>query len=123
MSGSIRLHEKHGLNPTIPTCFWCGKDKNEIALLGAAYPGQAPMHMVIDRVPCGNCTADMAKGITLVEATGRSDPQPTGTWCVITEDAAKRMFNVDLMTHRKAYIDPETWGKLGLPRENSKDVV
>lgn len=42
---SVRLHPKYGVNPTIPTCFWCGKDKNEIALLGAAYKEEAPMHM------------------------------------------------------------------------------
>lgn len=30
----IEISPKHGLNPTIPVCFWCGKEKNEIALLG-----------------------------------------------------------------------------------------
>ena len=34
MSDSIKVSPKHGLNPTIPQCFWCGKDKSEIALLG-----------------------------------------------------------------------------------------
>ena len=34
MSKSIRLSKEHGVNPTIPICFWCEKDKNEIAMLG-----------------------------------------------------------------------------------------
>jgi len=34
MSG-IRLHKEYGLNPTIIECIICGKEKNEIALLGA----------------------------------------------------------------------------------------
>jgi hypothetical protein len=28
---SIKLSPKHGVNPTICTCMWCGKPKNEIA--------------------------------------------------------------------------------------------
>ena len=30
MAKSIPLSPKHGLNPTIPVCAWCGKEKNEI---------------------------------------------------------------------------------------------
>ena len=33
MSG-IKISPKYGVNPTIPVCFWCGKQKNEIALMG-----------------------------------------------------------------------------------------
>lgn len=33
-NGSIELSPKYGVNPTIPVCFWCGKEKNEIALMG-----------------------------------------------------------------------------------------
>ena len=32
--GTIELSPKHGVNATIPVCFWCGKEKNEIAILG-----------------------------------------------------------------------------------------
>lgn len=34
MSKGIKISPKYGLNPTIPVCFWCGKQKNEIALMG-----------------------------------------------------------------------------------------
>ena len=36
MSGRILLSEKHGLNPSIVACPYCGKGKNEIALTGLA---------------------------------------------------------------------------------------
>lgn len=55
MSDSIRLHPEHGLNPTLCTCFWCGEDTGEIALLGATYNGEAPMHMVLNYEPCAAC--------------------------------------------------------------------
>ena len=35
MSGSIRLHSKHGVAPALTFCRICGKDANEIALLGS----------------------------------------------------------------------------------------
>ena len=55
MSDSIRLHPEHGLNPTLCTCFWCGEDTGEIALLGATYNGEAPMHLVLNYEPCAAC--------------------------------------------------------------------
>jgi len=36
MSGSIRLHPKHGLAPALTVCRICCKDTNELALLGAS---------------------------------------------------------------------------------------
>ena len=52
MSNNIRLHKKYGLNPTLSTCFYCGKETGEIALLGAAYDGEAPMHLCTSLEPC-----------------------------------------------------------------------
>lgn len=117
----LRLHSKHGLNPTIPTCFWCGKDKNEIALLGAKYPGEAPMHMVVDYQPCEDCQAKMAQGVTLIEASPRprgnqpaiqKGAYPTGRWWVITHEAARRIFDVTVQD--KAFIEVGVAAKLGL---------
>ena len=31
-NAGIKLSPKHGLNPTIPVCFWCGEERNEVAL-------------------------------------------------------------------------------------------
>ena len=65
-TAGIKLSPKHGLNPTIPVCFWCGEERNEVALLGHIGDGrkleefEAPMHMVIDYEPCEKCRANMA---------------------------------------------------------------
>lgn len=76
---SIRLSPKHGLNPTIPVCFWCGKERNEIALLGRVgkSDAEAPMHAVIDFVPCDECRQKMELGFTVMEAT--REPNSTST--------------------------------------------
>jgi len=91
----VRLHKEHGLNPTISQCYYCGKDKNELALLGAAYKKEAPMHMVLDFEPCDECKPKLAQGITFIhcaEDGDKNDPKPTGGYSVIKEKAAKKMF-------------------------------
>lgn len=115
---SIRLHPKHGFNATIKKCIWCGKEKNEIALLGASYKGEAPRSMALDNEPCDACRAQMARGITLIEST--PDGKTTGRWCVITEDAFRRMFNRNrehmetVLKVRKACIGRELAERLEL---------
>ena len=49
MGKGIKVSPKHGLNPTIPICFWCGKERGEVALLGRL-PGdaEAPKNVVLD---------------------------------------------------------------------------
>lgn len=85
---NIKISPKYGLNPTIPICFWCGKEKNEIALLGriskrekttTAWGGnslktvdndaEAPKNAIIDYNPCEECAEKMAKGCTLIGVT------------------------------------------------------
>ena len=95
----IPLSPKHGLNPTIPICFWCGEEKNEIALMGRigdARKGEdfeAPMHAVLDYEPCDKCREKMSLGFTMIEATHTPNPTtkvqmqpgvyPTGRYAVI----------------------------------------
>ena len=59
MSDSIRLSEKHGVNPAIPLCFFCLKPKNEIIIAGkmrGEYSDrEAPQHAVWDMRPCDEC--------------------------------------------------------------------
>jgi hypothetical protein len=120
----IRLHEKHGVNPTIPLCFWCGEEKNEIVLLGAAYKGEAPKNMLIDHEPCDACKARMAQGIALIEATPDSEGKPkfTGRWAVVREEAIEHIFTpgdtvARVLKHRKAFMEPEAFTKMFGERE------
>lgn len=66
MSSSIRLSEKHGANPAITKCFYCGKEIG-VALLGKIKTkdqygnidpdGKAPMYIIADYEPCDECKA------------------------------------------------------------------
>lgn len=118
----IPLSPKHGLNPTIPICFWCGEEKNEIALMGHigdARKGEdfeAPMHAVLDYEPCDKCREKMSLGFTMIEATHAPNPTtkvqmqpgvyPTGRYAVIKKEAAMRLFTPQTdLSKGKAFVD------------------
>lgn len=71
MSG-VRLSPRHGVNPTLAVCFWCGEERGDIALLGrigGREDRQAPHRAVVDFQPCEKCRTSMNSGFTLMEAT------------------------------------------------------
>jgi hypothetical protein len=117
---SIRLHPKFGVNPTILQCFLCGEDKNELALLGAGYKGEAPKHMCINKEPCDKCKGYMEQGVILIgvkDGESGDNPFRTGRFCVIRDEAVKRMLKDSSapLKSRVAFIEESTWVALGLP--------
>ena len=110
MSDSIKVSPKHGLNPTIPQCFWCGKDKNEIALFGKMdrQDSPAPRHVILDYEPCDKCKELFDKGIQVIgvieepiiknmfpicERPDGTKLYPTGTMFVSSEDWIHRLLS------------------------------
>lgn len=98
MSKSIRVSEKHGVNPTLGICAFCGKETGEIALLGKL-PGdkEAPKHSILSYEPCDECKAQWAQGVAIIEVSRYpvTDGQPpitegaypTGRFAVVKEEA------------------------------------
>jgi primase-polymerase (primpol)-like protein len=68
MSDSIKLSPKHGVNPCIPICFWCGKEKNEIAMLGKIdkEDSEAPRKLILNYEPCDECKKLIGEGIHVI---------------------------------------------------------
>lgn len=122
MSGSIRLHRQHGVNPTVGVCLFCGKDDGTVALLGASYRGQAPSRMIVSPEPCATCKGRMAQGIAIIEAC-RSPREGaiqvsegvyvTGRWMVVRESAAERVFDPTVLPQilrvRKCFLEPDAF--------------
>lgn len=126
---NIRISQKHGVNPTIPVCFWCGKEKNEIALLGKL-PGdaEAPRStwLVGDYEPCDACKAIFEQGIHLIEAADhpiiheKQPPwhgaYPTGRHLVLKERAIRSIFAQEtaeeLCKRKVGFLDRETFVNL-----------
>lgn len=129
MSNSIKMSPKHGVNPTIPQCFWCGKDKNEIALMGKIdrEDSEAPRHVIMDYEPCDKCKELFDKGIHVIGVTEKpiiknmfpicTSPDgkslyPTGTMFVSSEDWIRRLLS-----------DPEEKGLLDAVLEHRKMLM
>lgn len=118
MSKGIEISPKHGLNPTIPVCFWCGKEKNEIALLGRIREKttnrfganvtkrdsdiEAPRRTVLDYEPCDECRKMWDNGVAVLEVQQTpimpNQPEiqkglyPTSRFVVMTVEGADRVF-------------------------------
>lgn len=147
MSKEIEISPKHGVNPTIPVCFWCGNEKNEIALMGRVrerdpQTGKAvrgsdvemPMKAVLDYEPCDCCKEQFSQGVQLIECTHRridarpalskdengNSVYPTGRTVVLKPEAAQRIFNVDksmLEAGKKLCLPEEIFTQL-MPTDN-----
>ena len=117
MKNSIRISEKHGVNPSIACCFFCGKEKNEIIFFGRLKDDQeAPRGAVINREPCDECAELMTRGVMLIQCTG--DEKRTGKIVVLKVELIGRIIHDDLAKHilnvRFAFVPIETWNAIGL---------
>ena len=130
----IKLSPKHGVNPCIPICCWCGKEKNEIVLLGKLKDdAEAPRNAVIDYEPCEECQAKFDLGVVLIEVT-KNQPNknvtpikvqngtpfyPTFRYSVIKLEPAKRLFRDEtLINGSRLLIEDDLYSELGLGDEN-----
>lgn len=128
MSNSIKLSPKHGVNPTIPVCFFCGEEKNEIALLGRIGDGrkhedfEAPRHMVLDYEPCDKCKEQWSKGVAIIEVTqtplsdGRppiqKDLYPTGRHVVIKPEAWSRATDQEWVVGQRCLVEDSAFDQM-----------
>lgn len=138
---SIKISPKYGVNPTIPVCFFCGEEKNEVALLGRIGKGkediEAPRHALLDYEPCEECLKKMATGIALIEVsnTPNSDNQPpiienaypTGNWWVVDEDFVRSNIQPSelaeqVIVHRKCLVDAGAITFRKKVREHDKEM-
>ncbi len=125
------LSNKHGLNPSLSCCFYCGGDKNEIILAGLMNgDAEAPRKGIWNYDPCDTCRDNMEQGILLIsvdESKSKNDNEPyrSGSICVIKEDAFERIFSGDTVESalkcRFCFVSDEAWDMIGLPRENANE--
>lgn len=124
----IRLSNKHGVNPAVPKCFFCQKDKNEIILAGRL-PGdaEAPRGAVWDMAPCDECQNYMRQGVICISVkdgeTDQKNPYRTGGWAVVRDIAIERLRGVvdnkiieSILKFRFVFLEDAVWDKIGFPR-------
>jgi len=121
----IRVSEKHGVNPSLGVCFYCGEDDGTVVLPGRLKnDAQAPHKAVWTRDPCSKCQGYMNQGVILIEVDEKktvdhSDPYRVGGFAVVRDEAIEKIFDPpelvkDILRKRIAFITTETWNLVGL---------
>lgn len=117
MSKPLPLSPKHGVNPSLLICFFCGEDTGKIVLLGKLpSDAEAPRKIVLDKTPCSKCQEKFSSGITFFESTSSSFNDTTGRYFILSEEATRKLVLPPslekILTRREALIDPETFSKI-----------
>lgn len=129
---NIKLSPKHGLNPTIPVCAWCGEPKNEIALMGQIGDRrkgedlEAPRNCILDYEPCDHCKEQWSLGVAVLEATTKRpepyrppmqkdkgvDIYPTMRMVVISAESASQIFGQEMSAGQKILLEDEAFEQI-----------
>lgn len=123
------MNNNNNLGVAIPTCFFCGRDKNEIIMNNTLTPFhkrkvEEDHGKYIDFQPCSECAEYMKQGIILVsirDGEKSKNPYRTGNYAVVKEEAIKNWIeDKDLAKRicqvRFCFIEDTTWDKIGLPK-------
>ena len=96
----IKVSEKYGINPSVDTCFICGKETN-VVLLGTSYKdengktAEAPRKVSTGQL-CDNCQKVIDEGgiffIAIKDGESGNNPYRTGQIVALKEEAVQRMF-------------------------------
>lgn len=117
MKKDIKLSPKHGVNPTIPMCFWCGGDKEEVALMGKMdkQDSEAPRRMIINYEPCAKCKEIFDKGIHVMGVVDK--PMAPGQFPIIEDE------NVVLYPTGSMIVATADWTERFLTENGKSDMV
>lgn len=137
------LSPKHGVNPTLGVCFFCGKETGEIALLGKLpNDKEAPKYCVMSYEPCQKCKEHLKQGVMIISVTPYENtpnqppivktdagellyPVP-GEWVVVKDEAITKMCDKntaeEALTKRKLLMDFilfNTWMMKSKPKDDN----
>ena len=82
----ILLSEKHGVNPSIDICFYCGESKGIILFGKLKGDAEAPRECCTSVEPCDKCKEKYNDYLLIVEKPSVEE-DPTGRWFAIKKDA------------------------------------
>jgi len=89
-------------------CWFCGRPKGIVLATKNKAGVELENDVCYDKVPCRECEQGMKDGIMLSVVKdgsyGEENPYRLGMICVITEDAAKRIFGKSFNTNKQRFI-------------------
>lgn len=120
MFRGIRLSNKHGVNPSVGLCYFCGKAKDVLLFGRMQDDAEAPHECIHDTEPCDVCKEHMKEGVFFMEARpgeGTDRPRPTGRLVCLKEKAAGELISNPeirdrILKSRVCLLEPETFEKV-----------
>lgn len=130
----IVISEKHGLNPSLALCYWCGEPSGAVVLCGRLKGDErAPATVLLDYEPCDTCRGKWGDGVVFIETTPTpnlaSQPAiqerpalyPTGRLVVVKRERLEQKpyiiqpetMRLSILKQGRCFIEPEAWRKLG----------
>ena len=116
---SITLSKEHGINPSVDTCFICGKETN-IILFGTAYKDEngktvkAPQKVCTGDI-CDDCKKIIDEGgiffIAVKDGETGKNPYRTGQISALKEEAVQRIFP-DFPYQKINYIEESAYKQI-----------
>ena len=116
---SLRISEKHGVNPSVDTCFICGKETS-VVLFGASYKDEngktveAPRRVCTGQL-CDDCQKVIDEGgiffIAVKDGESGNNPWRTGQIAALKEEAVQRIFP-DFPYKKVNYIEESAYKQI-----------
>ena len=115
----VRISKEHGINPSVDTCFICGKETS-LVLFGASYKDEngktakAPMRTCTGQL-CDDCQKVIDDGgiffIAVKDGESGNNPWRTGQIAALKEEAVQRMFP-DFPYNKINYIEESAYKQI-----------
>ena len=115
----IKVSEKYGVNPSVDTCFICGKETN-VVLFGASYKDEngktteAPKNVCTGAL-CGTCQKVIDEGgiffIAVKDGESGNNPYRTGQITALKEEVVQRVFQ-DFPYKKINYIEESAYKQI-----------
>lgn len=116
---NVRISKKHGINPSMDTCFICGKETNVI-LFGTSYKDEngktteAPRKVCTGQL-CDKCQKVIDEGgiffIACKDGESGNNPWRTGQIGALKEEAVQRIFP-DFPYQKINYIEESAYKQI-----------
>ena len=116
---SVRISEKFGVNPSVDTCFICGKE-TDVVLFGTSYKdkngktGEAPSRVCTGQL-CDNCKKVIDEGniffIGVKDGERGENPYRIGKIGALKEEVVQRMFP-DFPYKKINYIEESAYNQI-----------
>lgn len=116
---SLRISKEHGINPSVDTCFICGKETS-VVLFGASYKDEngktveAPRRVCTGQL-CDDCQKVIDEGgiffIAVKNGESGNNPWRTGQISALKEEAVQRVFP-DFPYKKVNYIEESAYKQI-----------